>query len=199
MIYISFIVLDLVGADSSFIKYAGILLCLMMCALSKKALGSTALLFTAIADYFLLILDDHYCLGIASFIIVQSIYLLSLRENSIDNHYLLRAIVIGMIVLVLFVADLFTLENVLALSYFSLLFGNCLLSFTNKKLGLFSCGLTLFVLCDICVGLHNVLTTSTLYEIVSFMMWVFYLPSQVLITLHFCEDDLSTLKFLFRR
>lgn len=199
MIYISFIVLDLVGADSSFIKYAGILLCLLMCVLSKKALGSTALLFTAFADYFLLILDDHYCLGIASFIIVQLIYSLSLRNNEVNNRYPIRGIAIAATVLMLSVMGINTLENMLALSYFSLLFGNCLLSFTNKKLGLFSCGLTLFVLCDICVGLHNVLTTSTLYEIVSFMMWIFYLPSQVLITLHFCEDDLSTLKFLFRR
>ena len=38
--------------------------------------------------------------------------------------------------------------------------------------------------CDVCVGLFNVLPpASPLYAAVSVGMWLFYLPSQVLITL----------------
>ena len=48
----------------------------------------------------------------------------------------------------------------------------------------FALGLTLFVGCDTCVGLFNVLPAgSPLYFPASVGMWLFYLPSQVLIAL----------------
>ena len=49
---------------------------------------------------------------------------------------------------------------------------------------LFAVGLTLFVGCDVCVGLFNALPPgSPPYSAASVGMWFFYLPSQVLITL----------------
>ena len=50
-------------------------------------------------------------------------------------------------------------------------------------------GLTLFVGCDACVGLFNALPAhSPLYPAVSVGMWLFYLPSQVLIALSAKEE-----------
>ena len=52
---------------------------------------------------------------------------------------------------------------------------------------LFRCGLWLFVGCDICVGLHNLVPYLPLSAgsaaAVQFCMWALYLPSQVLIAL----------------
>ena len=50
---------------------------------------------------------------------------------------------------------------------------------------LFALGLTLFVGCDVCVGIFNLpgLLPDALYQFSRIGMWLFYLPSQVLIAL----------------
>lgn len=48
---------------------------------------------------------------------------------------------------------------------------------------LFACGLALFLLCDICVGLRNLPTSRG--ELFYHLIWVFYLPSQLLIMLSY--------------
>lgn len=61
----------------------------------------------------------------------------------------------------------------------------------NQCLKLFTIGLILFLFCDINVGLYNLTFYSSVsgvfyykvYEIASICMWVFYLPSQVLIAM----------------
>ena len=74
--------------------------------------------------------------------------------------------------------------NLLAMFYFSQLLSNTILAWTLPAMRIFALGLTLFVGCDICVGLFNVLpTVSPLFSAVSVGMWFFYLPSQVLIAL----------------
>ncbi len=60
-------------------------------------------------------------------------------------------------------------------------------SYRSKQIGVFSIGLGLFILCDINVGLFNMFKYIKTNEFVSnmsgFAMWLFYLPSQVLISL----------------
>ena len=76
--------------------------------------------------------------------------------------------------------------NLAAALYFSQLAANALLAWTLKgeRWRAFALGLTLFVGCDVCVGLFNVLPPgSAPYFAVSVGMWLFYLPSQVLIAL----------------
>ena len=54
----------------------------------------------------------------------------------------------------------------------------------DKEYLIFSLGLLLFIGCDINVGLNNVhLFEGIDYSLVNFLMWVFYLPSQVLLSL----------------
>ena len=76
--------------------------------------------------------------------------------------------------------------NLLAGLYFSQLLSNTILAWTRRgrRWRLFALGLTLFVGCDVCVGLFNALPPgSPRYFAVSIGMWLFYLPSQVLIAL----------------
>ena len=75
--------------------------------------------------------------------------------------------------------------NLLAGLYFSQLLSNTVLAWRMGRPGrLFAVGLTLFVGCDVCVGLFNALPPgSPPYSAASVGMWFFYLPSQVLITL----------------
>ena len=77
----------------------------------------------------------------------------------------------------------FDLLNAVSLFYFTLLLGNLFSSLTNKKLRIMSGGFLLFVCCDICVGLFNLLERGPVYDAVSLLMWIFYLPSQVLLAI----------------
>ena len=58
-------------------------------------------------------------------------------------------------------------------------------SVLNERLGRIALGLTLFVGCDLCVGLFNARLSGSLplHLLVYLGMWFFYLPSQVLIAL----------------
>lgn len=60
----------------------------------------------------------------------------------------------------------------------------------SKSLALFAWGLSLFVCCDVCVGLWNlsVPLPPALLEFARVGMWLFYLPSQVLIVLSQCLE-----------
>ena len=182
LIYTSFIVLDSFHIDSTYVKYLGIILCLIYAIYNKKKYRRLSMTFTLIADFFLLVINKHYELGLLSFIIVQICYLYFL--GNIDNTYFTRFLIIRLSMFVvgtvlLIVSKNMSLLNELVLIYFSNLLTNAIQScFGSNKL--LTLGLILFVCCDICVGLHNI---SATYTVASFLMWVFYLPSQVLIVL----------------
>jgi len=63
--------------------------------------------------------------------------------------------------------------------YFSQLVSSTLLAWSVRR-WIFAAGLTLFVCCDLCVGMFNL---GILRAFSSVGMWLFYLPSQVLIVL----------------
>lgn len=188
VIYALFLALDLTGrgGQSVPLKYAGILLCLAFSLLGADRLVPLALALTAGADWFLLVRNDRYLLGIALFLAVQTVYLLRLRRAGADSAWPLRsalALALGAGVYALHMASA---VNLAAALYFSQLASNTLLAWTLKgaRRRAFALGLTLFVGCDVCVGLFNVLPPgSPPYLAASVGMWLFYLPSQVLIAL----------------
>lgn len=191
-LYAAFLALDLTGrgGPSVPVKYAGILLCLgfaLLCALrGGDRLVPIALTLTAGADWFLLVRNDHYALGIALFLCVQTVYYLRLRRMGADSGWFLRASLALLAGLGLYALHMASPVNLLAVLYFSQLASNTALAWTGRgRPGrLFALGLTLFVGCDLCVGLFNALPAAApLYPVVSLGMWLFYLPSQVLITL----------------
>lgn len=193
-IYAVFLTLDLAGRGGWTIpiKYAGVLLCLtyaLLCAArGGDRLVPAALLLTAGADWFLLVRNDHYAVGIALFLCVQTVYLLRLRLRHAGAHAAapLRAGLALFVELALHFLNMAVPVNQMAGLYFSQLLANTILAWTlnGKRWRCFALGLTLFVGCDACVGLFNALpAASPLYPAVSVGMWFFYLPSQVLIAL----------------
>lgn len=201
LIYLAFLALDLAcpgqGASTG-LKYLGILLCFLaaLCLAEEEDgfLVCAALGFTLGADLFLLVLDRWYLAGVSLFCVVQALYFLRIRQSlpspGLAAALLLRA---GVTVLGLAGAALLVGLNALtglAVFYFLQLLLNALESFRLPRHGLpFSLGLLLFVGCDLCVGLHNLAALSPLAvggALAAFArvgMWLFYLPSQVLITL----------------
>ncbi len=192
VIYAAFLLLDLMerGEQTISIKYAGVALCLgyaLLCASrGGDRLVPMALALTAGADWFLLVRNDHYPVGIALFLCVQTVYFVRLRRAGAGRGYALRTGLALGAGLAVYAAGMASLTNLLAALYFSQLLSNTALSWTlrGKRGRTFALGLTLFVGCDACVGLYNVLPlASPLYPTASVGMWFFYLPSQVLIAL----------------
>ena len=188
VLYAAFLILDLTGRgeQTTSIKYAGVLLCLAFALAGGDRLVSLALALTAGADWFLLVRGSHYAVGIALFLCVQAVYYLRLRRAGAGNGWLFRsglALALGAGVCAL---DMAAPLNLLAALNFSQLASNALLAWTlnGARQRAFALGLTLFVGCDVCVGLFNVLPPgSPPYLAASVGMWLSYLPSQVLIAL----------------
>ena len=185
-LYSAFLTLDLLQVGSGWstaLKYGSILLCfLLSCGGSQdpdRRLVRAALGVTLLADLFLLVLGRWYLAGVGAFCVVQALYFVLLR--------------LALSGAVLLVAGRFSaLEPLTALSvfYFTQLAANALESlFLGRRYAAFSAGLVLFVCCDLCVGLQNlsaflpVSGHGGLFAFARVGMWLFYLPSQVLITL----------------
>ena len=192
VIYAAFLLLDLMerGEQTISIKYAGVALCLgyaLLCASrGGDRLVPMALALTAGADWFLLVRNDHYAVGIALFLCVQAVYYIRLRRMGAGAAYPLRAGLALAAGLGLYALHMASPVNLLAGLYFSQLLSNTVLAWRGKGLPhrIFAAGLTLFVGCDVCVGLFNALpAASPLHPAVDLGMWFFYLPSQVLIAL----------------
>lgn len=196
-LYLGFLALDLLRPGSGWallLKYGAVALC-FLAALDRAGtedgrLVCAALAFTLAADWFLLILDSFYLAGVACFCVVQAIYLLRLHRWGAGLLWPLR---VGLTVAALAVAALLrALEPLTAvtLCYFAELACNTVSALRLGRRGrCFGLGLLLFVGCDLCVGLHNlaaflpVVDTGPLFSFAQVGMWLFYLPSQVLITL----------------
>ncbi len=90
-IFIAFNVLVATRPDDPvYLKYSGVLLCLAasaaLCAFYKSdaVLLTAAIAFTAVSDYFILVIDKFYELGVTTFFIAQCIYFFRLYKNRSD-------------------------------------------------------------------------------------------------------------------
>lgn len=205
-LYLSFLFIDkgifVTRIESSTLKYASISLCLafsLYCLIRKRKMVNCfipiALVFTLISDYFLLFNTNQnlYVYGLITFIITQLIYfafILYLRKNKLELliNLLVRFLLTIAALVVAFYLNYSDILTILALVYFVELLSNFLYSTflikLNKEYLIFLLGLLLFIGCDINVGLNNVhLFEGIDYSLVNFLMWVFYLPSQVLLSL----------------
>lgn len=191
-LYAYFLTIDILRLDLPGVpaKYAGVLLCLLFSVLAARRGGDRlvplALALTATADWFLLVQNDGYLFGVAIFLAVQTVYLLRLRQGESNGAYWLRGGLALLMGLVLEWVNMATPLNLLAGLYFSQLLSNAILAWTlqGHLWRLFALGLTLFAGCDLCVGLVNSgLAAFELERVASVGMWLFYLPSQVLISL----------------
>lgn len=194
-LYSAFLYLDWTTDPSGlslWLKYAGILLCLLFSCLGALRGGDLlvppALALTALADWLLLVLGEQYLLGVTLFLLVQILYLLRLRRAGGAILLWLRlpltlAFLAEAVILLELPAEL----ELLCALYFAQLLVNTAQAWSlpGSIWRRFALGLTLFVACDVCVGLFNLpqLIPASLHDFVRVGMWLFYLPSQVLIAL----------------
>lgn len=186
-LYASFLVVDIFRFDdSTWLKFAAICLCALTALIGADSrdavLVAAAQCFTVGADWFLLVRNGNYPAGVGLFILVQLLYVVRmelLRGRSSKAGPVLRALAL-LAALVLFRTG--DLLSGLALFYFANLVVNALEAFAMEE-RVFALGLLLFVCCDLCVGLWNLRPAPALTEFARVGMWLFYLPSQVLIVL----------------
>ena len=188
ILYLAFLGMDIFGiGNTTPIKFVSILLLTLSVLDFREKTVSVALIFTAIADLFLLVLDRWYAAGVLCFILVQILYAARLQRESGSSvlSFLLPAAA-GLLV---YTSYGFGLTEALAGAYIALFAVNllraCLLAKRSpeRRWILFAAGLALFFCCDLCVGLHNMPGTGgpALQRFASVAMWGFYLPGQVLI------------------
>lgn len=205
-LYLTFLTLDLTGKSaglSNVLKYSSILCCaaaaLLRCLLCRARNGSgflaAALLFTAVSDYFLLF-SDCYTPGLYTFCLVQTAYLFLLRLYLWQTgFFVLRQLIIRFFAgaLLLPLLSRLTEESLLfliPLAFYAVSFAANIVLSSRACTRLFF-GLLLFALCDINVLLFHLSDYLVLPAVLTdffhsrswFCMWLFYLPSQVLLTL----------------
>lgn len=209
--YLSFLYIDLFNMKyiqlSDRIKFICIILCFFLALLSNHnpfdkynmQLLQLGLLLTVIADFFLLIVDDYYPIGVAVFAIAQITYTIRFDAGNKANIIKNYIVVFLILFLVYAVANSFIKIDILV--PISLCYGISLVTNVYKSIVIFrnriypnpnaimvALGMALFLLCDINVALYNILklineTKGIIYRISSVSMWLYYLPSQVLLAL----------------
>lgn len=176
--------------DTTALKFAAICLCGLTALTRTRTrdgrLVAAALCLTVAADSFLLPSGRPITVGLALFVAVQLLYarrLARLRGKPSPPLAALR-LLFAALALCLTALDPTRFPLWAALLYFSYLLLNTAEAFTLRK-PRFGWGLALFVCCDVCVGLWNVAQCLpyALTELARVGMWLFYLPSQVLIVL----------------
>lgn len=164
-----FIYFDFNDLDSSLLKWLTIfnnLIYMIIKSPSKNAL--LAVIFTFIADYFL-IFTNYKTIGVLSFIFVQYNYMKLLNYSTF----------IFLIPMIIFFIDpLITLAS----SYAILSIYNLKSSFQkrhqNKSQYYFFFAVSLLAICDILVALTSL--NILILPIFKILIWIFYLPSQLL-------------------
>ena len=175
--------------------------------LKENALILSALFFTLIADFFLVIkyeLTHEYtfqCLGVSAFFVVQFFYFWYLDKVGKKENFL-RKILIRLALSVCFaVVSVIVLKektnylSVASVVYYTWLLTNLVVAFScGKKTLLLAVGLIFFALCDLWVGLQcangvffNIPESGFIHDIVFppfNAIWLCYGIAQTLIVLH---------------
>ena len=195
LLYLSFLGMDLTGfGETTALKYLSILLIAGMALPHLRAARpravAIALVFTALADLFLLVLDRWYAAGILLVWLVQLCYAYRLDGKTGLMFRGLAALAAS--------ALLYRSGSIpaLAAGYIAMFFVNLLRAAAAARRSrrrsdrLLALGLALFFCCDLCVGYFHI-GEGPLWEFARVAMWGFYLPGQVLIlaSIQFKEES----------
>ena len=210
ILYISFLIIDLFFVSlndvSSSIKYSTIILNLLFLIIFTmldfkidKLLVIFAFIFTIISDYFLLFKSDNesFIIGLIAFNIVQLIYFFrfhflnfNLKKFLISLSLRIISSIFIIIIIYFFLPSYFNFLNIISLIYFINLIFNFLDPLINdykiRKNQILAFGFFLFILCDINVGIVNIISSNFIF---SFLMRFFYLPSQIFLFYSAYMDD----------
>lgn len=145
---------------------------------------------TLIADLFLTFIGGKGLftnLGVFCFCLIEIVYVIYLKSplpSIIARIVLFVALVVAALLL-----NVLTVTTGLAVLNISILLLNVIDAWAAKRFDpgiLFQIGITLFFLGDICTGLREI-THGSVHDVAAFLVWIFYLPTQVLITLHYVK------------
>lgn len=205
-LYFTFLIIDITNKDtgniySQFLKYSTILLCFVISLLIDKdgfnkkdtKFLHIALFLTTLADLFLVILNI-LSPGLIFFILVQLTYIkrhLSIYKPSKKIIFLVLSLYLVLLI------SLFPLKPTyidwslyfLGLTYGVILITSLLIALSTLKKKTYpkensiiiALGMFLFFMCDLNVGLMNILKGYNFY--IAFLIWLFYFPSQLLLSL----------------
>lgn len=189
------------GDVSSFYSYLSIILVGLFALITigyteEYHLLRLGILFTLVADFFLVVCYDRELEGVIAFIFVQAAYCAYLvlaekrrcvrRANVLTRLALSAALVITASAVLGEDTDLLAIASVL---YYGNLLTNTVFAFVlGKSDRVFAIGLLLFCMCDLCIGLEVLTDVYLDSDAFSFVYgrnlnlpWVFYQPSQTLI------------------
>lgn len=219
-IYLIFLYLDFASRDlrniySINLKYLTIVLCFILSLLINSnghdrvdtRLVQMSRFFNLIADYFLVISCD-FGMGIFFFILVQVTYIIR-HTRSTNRKYKNFIFFIIALTIILVITSRIEIPSIekdivkLAAIYAVLLITSlyCALgtisrsTYSKNTSFLIALGMFLFFMCDFNVGLYNILKESNISFSVGYLIWLFYLPSQFLLTLS--GFDINYLKQVF--
>lgn len=196
------------GIDNynNIIKYLGILLCLLLACLiggdgynrRDTYLLQLAFTLTAAADLCLLILNK-FTLGVFIFCIVQITYIARHSGGKMRNKDIYNLIIIILISIFVATMSIHFVERKLLFigSIYAILLPYSVYTawrtFVRNVYPLSNCylvaiAMTLFLLCDINVAVSHItrqlgVSYANISMISSFLVWIFYLPSQVLLAM----------------
>ena len=204
LLYLSFLIGDLLGRPTDRLKYLSIMVCAGLAFVQTRQSHNwfvpVALFLTVIADWFLLFTDE-YLMGVLFFCCVQAVHAARLmwhrgrvRRFVWQDHMqsvAWRVFLYGVALVVLRLAsnaagtNLVTPLSAAALKSFSQLSVNAVeawhLQRFDRRVRTFAVGLSLFWACDLCLGLRYALPGGV--GAVAYGIWFFYLPAQICIAL----------------
>lgn len=208
-LYAAFLLLDACGRYdiSTYVKYTSIIVCLAAAFYAgithKRILIIITASLTLFADTFLLLINDYYILGVTAFALVQTLFGVYISPTYISFRLRVATYALAL-AFILPVSGFDQTALISAWSYVNLVYNVIQLiprvvSSSNKHfdkhLTMFTAGMALFLACDTCVGLSNLgsyvpdLIRGDALSVVNYLMWVFYLPSQVLIVSAFSYNQ----------
>lgn len=168
---------------------------------------SISLAFTLIADFFLIFPGRDIRPGLLSFVFAHIVYLCIIENFKLKRilpELVIRTGIASVVTIPIGRIAGFDYLSIYLLALYGTTFVmnyiNCILKVVDRYQGrpeslkckaeipngflrLLFVGLSLFILCDINVALYNTLAGGFVYRLSSVLMWVFYLPSQVLLVL----------------
>ena len=180
----------------NFLQWLSILLCFVFALLmGRNEIELSALFFTALADIFLVAIQPPYLnTGMVFFMLVQfahAFYFYTIEPNKKKRLIILLCRLILTIIMIIasiiVVKDQVNFVVIAAMIYFSNLVISLICAFMIRNPFLMF-GYMCFIMCDLDIGFSfiPVIAQSAFYDAINTfnLVWVFYLPSQLLITLN---------------
>ena len=149
-----------------------------------------AIFGTAAADFFMTFIGPSaFIPGVILFCVVQVIY--GMYLDPAWKWLPVRVIFFALSLIGMMLGGILNLKSVLGILDIILLIVNVAFTWivARKKTSLlFKIGITLFLCCDVSITIRT-MTTGNIHLVVQYLVWLFYIPSQVALTLSYVRES----------